>query len=68
MRSDTSLPEISNKIDRVEGLVNAQRQSPGPSGGMEMDHVRRSATFGMPLCLDQVARTIKPERLSINHP
>ena len=51
----------------VEALVGPQRQPPGRSGGMAVDHIERRAPFGMATGLGENAlhnqtRTVLPQR------
>jgi len=60
MRGDTGLPEIADKVGAVIALVGPQRQPPGRSGGMAMDHVQRGAPLGVAVGLGQVALNNQP--------
>ncbi len=60
MGRDAGFAQVGNEPTRVIPLVGAQRQLPGRSGGLAMNHLQGSLTFGMTICLRQVALHDQP--------
>ena len=58
MWRDAGLPQVGDELGCIEALVRAQRQLPGRSGGMTMDHIQRGAPFGMAVCLGLFRRFV----------
>ena len=55
MRGHTGLAQVGDEPGRIIPLVGPERQPPGRSRGMAMDHVEGGAPFRMTVGLRQVA-------------
>ena len=65
MRGHAGLPEVSDEVGAVISLVSSERQPPGRSGGMAMNHFQGSLPLGMvwlfrAISLGQVALDDQP--------
>ncbi len=54
MGRDAGLPQVGDEPGRVIPFVGTQRQPPGRSGGMAMDHVQRCLALSMTVSLGQI--------------
>ena len=63
MWGDAGLAEIGHEGGRVEAFVRAQRQPPGRSGRMPVNHIQRGAAFGMAISLGQVTLDDVPRKV-----
>lgn len=69
MRGDAGSAQVGDQLGCIELLVSSERQAPGRSWGVAVDHVEGGAPFGMAVCLRQVtlhdqARAVLHQRMT----